>query len=348
MPALPADLVAAEKRKQEITQLRDYYAQLHRLDTVAFRIRTANKEYCKGWVSAQIGLLAVTPQSLPRKFRSFSAEALDLRWIRATVISVVDGSPADKAGIRAGDELISLNNELVPVTGTPGWIGRFLKANGERPVRVSFRRDDTTNMMLTVEPVIGCAIPVVLETNPEPGAHTDYKKIVVQSGILRLTRTDADLATIVGHELAHVNMDHYQKKLQNTVVGAVGGLLVDGSFLLGGISTGGAFFNEFGKAGARAFSVAFEREADYVGAYYATRAGYDIAGAEQIWRALSLESPESMRIAATHPTTPQRFVFMQKTIAEIAEKQRRHLPLVPELKITQAQSDPQTAPEQHF
>ena len=42
-PALAADDVAAEKRSQEIAQLRDYYAQLHRLDTVAFRIARANR-----------------------------------------------------------------------------------------------------------------------------------------------------------------------------------------------------------------------------------------------------------------------------------------------------------------
>jgi hypothetical protein len=340
MPQLPADRVAAEKRRQEVAQLRDYYAQLRRLDAVAFRIRMANKTFCKDWVSAQIGFFAATPRSLPRKFQSFSAEALDLRWVRATVISVVADSPADKAGIKVGDELISFNDEPVPTSGTTGWIGSFLKVNKERPVQVSFRRDDTTNMSVAVTPVTGCAIPVKLEVSPTPNAFTDYKKIVVQSGVLRMTRTDADLATIVGHELAHVNMGHHQKQLQNKILGMVGGVVVDGGFLLGGIGTGGAFTKAFGNAGASAFSVAFEREADYVGAYYAARAGYDISGAENIWRALSLEAPDAIRIATTHPTTPQRFIFMQKTIAEIEEKKRRHLPLVPELKITEVRHDP--------
>jgi predicted Zn-dependent protease len=90
--------------------------------------------------------------------------------------------------------------------------------------------------------------------------------------------------------------------------------------------------------GARAFSVQFEREADYVGAYYAARAGYDVATAAQIWRALSLESPQSIRIAVTHPITPARFVQMQKVAAEIADKKQRHLPLVPEMKEVQAAS----------
>ena len=54
------------------------------------------------------------------------------------------------------------------------------------------------------------------------------------------------------------------------------------------------------QAGARAFSVAFEREADYVGAYYAARAGYELTGSEEIWRTFSLENPDSIRLTTDH------------------------------------------------
>ena len=80
VPALAPDDATAERRQQETAHLRDYYAQLHRLDTVAFRIRTANRADCKESVAAQIGLYAATPQSLPRKYKSLSAEALKLTW----------------------------------------------------------------------------------------------------------------------------------------------------------------------------------------------------------------------------------------------------------------------------
>jgi Zn-dependent protease with chaperone function len=340
MPKLPASEVAAEKRKQEVAQIRDFYAQLHRVDSVAFRIRTANRADCQEWVSAQIGLYAATPRSLPRRFRSFSAEALELRWVRATVISVVEGSPAAQAGILKGDELISFNGDPVPVSGTMGWMGGFLRFNGERPVQVALRRNDSEDKALTVHPVTGCAIPINLETNAEPNAFTDFKKIVIHSGILRLTKTDADLAVIVGHELAHVNMGHYQKKSHNAILGAIGGALVDGGFMLGSVDSRGTFTRHFERAGLNAFSVAFEREADYVGAYYAARAGYDIAGAGEVWRALSLESPANLRIGGTHPTTPERFIFMQKVAAEIEDKKRRHLALTPELKVSYVTVEP--------
>jgi hypothetical protein len=334
LPALAEDEIAAERRVQEIAQLRDYYGQLHRLDTVAFRIRTANQSFCKDWVSAQIGLFAATPRSLPRKFQAYTAEALGLRWVRATVISVVDGSPAANAGIVNGDELVSFNGEPVPTTGTMGWMGGFLKFNGERPVTVILRRDEA-EQTLVVKPVIGCAIPIDLEINADANAETSPKKIVIQSGVLRISNTDAELALIVGHELAHSTLDHYSKKTMNGYIGAFGGALVDGGFLLGGIYTGNAFSNHFERAGMMAFSVGFEREADYVGAYYAARAGYDIAGAERIWRAMSLENPRSIRSATTHPTSPVRYLQMRKVAEEIADKKRRNLLLMPELKVVQ-------------
>ena len=345
-PALPADDIAAERRRQEIAQLRDYYAQLRRLDTVAFRIRSANRADCKEWVAGQIGLLAVTPQSLPRKYRSFSAEALNLTWVRPTVVSVVEGSPAAAAGIVTGDELMTFNNEPVPVTATPRWIGNFLRSNSERPLQVALKRDGV-DRTIEVKPVIGCAIPVYLETSPELNAFTDYKRIVIYSSILRIARTDDQLAVIVGHELAHVNMGHYQKKLQNSLLGEFGGALVDGGFLLGGIYTGRAFSNYMGTVGARAFSVAFEREADYVGAYYATRAGYDLAGAEEVWTAMGLENPNSIRKGTTHPTSPVRFLQMRKVAEEIADKKRRNLPLVPELRMVEVDSTPNAREEMH-
>jgi Zn-dependent protease with chaperone function len=339
LPQLPKTEVEAEQRLEQIAQMRDYYAQLHLVDTVAFRIRTANKTDCKKWVSAQIGLYAVTPQSLPRRYRSFAREALELTWVRPTVISVVGGSPAAQAGIVKGDEIIAFNGELIPVTGTAGWMGGWLKHNGVKPVRVDLRNDGV-DRTVTVTPVMACAIPIAYVTADEVNAETDGDKITVSSSILRVAKTEAQLALIVGHELAHVNLGHLQKQQFNRVLGFVGGAMVDTSFLAGGISTGGVFTREFQKAGAMAFSVGFEREADYVGAYYVARAGYDLAGAEEVWRAMSLLDPGSIRLAKTHPTTPMRFVQMQKVAAEIADKESRGQPLDPELRFINAEAQP--------
>jgi len=331
LPQLDPGAVAAEERRQQIDQIRDYYAGAARVGDVAYRIRVANRAACKERVAPQIGLTAATVQSLPRKYRSYSREALEISWTNPTVISVAAGSPAAAAGIEAGDEILAFNNEPVASTGTRRWLDRWLKRNGTGPVTVALRRDGSDRRTV-LHPVIGCDVAVNFTVRAEPNAYTDNEAIVIQSGILRLLRGDADLATIIGHELAHVTMDHHDSKIQNTLFGQIGGAVIDGSLILGGVYTGGAFSREFGRAGALAYSVEFEREADYIGAYYAARAGYDISGTEEVWRAMALERPAAIRLARTHPTSPVRFVQMQNVIVEIADKKRRGVPLEPELK----------------
>jgi hypothetical protein len=112
-------------------------AQRGRLNNVAFRIRAANHRDCKNR-SAQIGLDAGTVPSLPRKFRSYSHEALSVSWTRATVLSVAETSPAAAGGIKPGDQLMTFNNEAVPGSETVEWISRFVR---ERPIHVLVRRD---------------------------------------------------------------------------------------------------------------------------------------------------------------------------------------------------------------
>jgi Zn-dependent protease with chaperone function len=341
LPPLPSDEVEAERRKQQTDHIRDYFAQLSRLHNVAFRLRMANRDDCRNWAWAQIGLDAGTVGSLPRRYRSFTHEAVSVSWTEATVLSVAETSPAAAAGIKTGDHLLTFNNEAVPRSKTAEWIGKFVRDNGERPIRILVRRDGADEMH-TVIPVKACAIPIELQFDSSPNAITTDDRIVVYSSVLRIARTDAQLALVIGHELAHANLGHLEKQRANQILGWASGATIDAAITLGGIPTGGAFAREFSRAGGRAFSVGFEREADYIGAYYVARAGFDLAGTEEFWRALSMESSDSIRIAATHPVTPVRFVQMQKVAAEIADKQRHNLPLIPELKFIQA--DTETAP----
>jgi hypothetical protein len=248
-------------------------------------------------------------------------------WTRPQVISVANGSPAAQAGIREHDEILALNGKLISATGTDTWMAAWLKRNGETPVSVTLRRDGQ-DVTAQVTPVIGCSIPIAYVVADEANAFTDDKKIVFNSGIVALAKTDAQLASVIGHEMAHVWLRHIDKRLGNMVLGTVAGAAVDVIFG----STGAVFRREFQKAGLRAYSVAFEREADYVGAYLAARAGYELTGVEDIWRAMGQTHPDSLRFARTHPLAPMRFVQMKRVADEIAEKQRKHLPLVPDVK----------------
>ena len=188
LPPLPSEEVEAERRKQQIDQIRDYFGQVSRLHSVAFRLRVANRDDCKDWVWAQIGLDAGTVTSLPRKYRSFTHEALSVSWTQATVLSIADTSPAAAAGIKPGDHLLTFNNEPVPRAETARWIGGFVRNNGERPIQILVRRDGVDEMH-TVTPVKACAIPIELRSDSSPNAFATRNGIVIHSSIGWRART---------------------------------------------------------------------------------------------------------------------------------------------------------------
>jgi len=67
--------------------------------------------------------------------------------------------------------------------------------------------------------VIACTIPIELITDSLLNAFTPGDRIVVHSSIMRVAHTDAQLALVLGHELAHANLGHLDKRLANHILG---------------------------------------------------------------------------------------------------------------------------------
>jgi predicted Zn-dependent protease len=118
----------------------------------------------------------------------------------------------------------------------------------------------------------------------------------------------------------------------------LGGLLDIGVGMVG-VPTGGAF----SKLGAGmmngAFSKDYESEADYLGLYFASRAGYDVALAPNFWRRMGVEHPSSVesKYMAMHPSTPERTLSLEQAVEEIREKREAGAPLEP-ARASQARS----------
>lgn len=161
-------------------------------------------------------------------------------------------------------------------------------------------------------------------------AHADGDSIFVNYGLLRFIGSDDELAVVLGHEFSHNMMGHIDARKQNLLTGGLLGAAIDVIAASQGMSTGGSG-SELGAETALSYSIPFEKEADYVGLYVAARAGYDIRTGPAFWRRMSIESPDNIYIAETHPTNPERFVALQKTIQEIDSKRRHGQRLLPEL-----------------
>lgn len=75
-----------------------------------------------------------------------------------------------------------------------------------------------------------------------------------------------------------------------------------------------------------------EQEADYLGCYFAARAGYDVSLGAAYWRRMAREFPAlvSENASYAHSGTATRTAALARTVEEIQEKLKAGVPLVPD------------------
>ena len=83
--------------------------------------------------------------------------------------------------------------------------------------------------------------------------------------------------------------------------------------------------------GAKAYSMDFEMEAVYVGAYYVARAGYNVVGAERLSRALAQEDPKQMVYAGSASDKSRTFRGNAKNNRRDFTQRQLNQPLTPEM-----------------
>lgn len=172
-----------------------------------------------------------------------------------------------------------------------------------------------------------CYYYFALSRSRELNAHADGKTVVIYNGMMRFLQDDDEVAIVTAHELAHNLMAHVDAQRDNALAGALVGAVLDG---LAG--TRGGWSDTGSEVGKLSYSVEFEQEADYVGLYIASRAGYDIRKAPDLWRRVTIEDPQSLFYAYDHPSNAARSAALGKAVDEIAYKRAHALPLIPEFK----------------
>jgi predicted Zn-dependent protease len=151
-------------------------------------------------------------------------------------------------------------------------------------------------------------------------------KIVVYTGILPLTKTEAGLATVMGHEVSHALLNHGQQRMSAGTLqelGAAGlGVLTAGrsaetqQLAMTAYGAGSQLF------GTLPFSRSHESEADHYGLILMTIAGYNPDEAVPFWeRMASLSGGSSTpEFLSTHPSDTRRTQQLQRWIPEAREK----------------------------
>ncbi len=174
------------------------------------------------------------------------------------------------------------------------------------------------------ETTVNCEMHIELSSKDKGiNAHADGEKIVINAHMVDFTKgEDEQLAFVLAHEYVHHMMGHVGSAKQNVMLGSVGGLLVDFAAAAAGVNTRGGFSKIGGQTGLLQYSPGFEQEADYIALYMLERAGFNIDKAPHFWRRMARYNPKGIYTRTTHPTTPERFVMMEKIIKEIKHKKK--------------------------
>jgi hypothetical protein len=226
--------------------------------------------------------------------------------------AVPPDSSAERAGLRVGDVIETVSLPGGRMMGGDHIESTLLEAE-ERglPVSLSVARNGVP-MFVEMGPDILCSLRLVVAEALEPTAITDGETIVVTTGLIRFVRSEAELAAIIAHEMAHSILGHQTAAMAGQRQAELA-----------------AYIKRGPNATDFAFSRQLEADADYVGLYLAARAGYDLDDIPTIWRRLAQVDPSMITFGGDHPTTPERVVAMEQTIAEIRARQAAGQELVP-------------------
>jgi predicted Zn-dependent protease len=185
-------------------------------------------------------------------------------------------------------------------------LGEYINRLGQNLIRNSDARMPVTFKIIDDDSINAFTLP---------GGH-----IFVNSGLIRIAESEAELAGAMAHEIGHVAARHITRQETRAMLANVATTPL---IFLGGW-TGYAIRQGVGLGIPMtflSFSRAFEAEADLLGLEYMYKAGYDPTASIDIFERLeSLQRSKSGLVAkvfATHPMTLDRIRDTQKNIHEL-------------------------------
>jgi predicted Zn-dependent protease len=152
-------------------------------------------------------------------------------------------------------------------------------------------------------------------------------KIVVYTGILPVTATEAGLATVMGHEVAHALLNHGQQRMSAGILQQIGAAGLSVLTMNRSEETQALAMTVYGAGseifGALPFSRSHESEADHIGLILMAVAGYNPDESVPFWERMGGAGGGGIpQFLSTHPSHETRIKDLQGWIPEAQAKAR--------------------------
>lgn len=283
-----------------------------RVARVAQRLSENNADLCPA-VRLAAGWALHSASQYSNELRPLVQSRFGLEGDLPGVLSAPPTSAAADAGLREGDLILAVDGTTLnpgPVRTTPAFEG--LAANvaildsalAGGATRLDIRRGGE-RLNVTVEPHRACGYDVQLNPSDELNARADGRRLYISTALAGFTRSDDELALILGHELAH----HVLRHRTWSDVGGTGREANDAAAVNG--------------AGDK------ETQADRVGLFLMARAGYDTRIAPAFWRRFGAANWRVRYPQLRHASAEARARALERVQVEIDAKQAQGGPLLP-------------------
>ncbi len=239
------------------------------------------------------------------KAAALPAAVAALSLLAAPACAPVDARSGQMIGLSARDKQIGAQGykEILEQFGgrVDGPLADYVRSVGLKVAIPSVPGSTAADWTITV---LDSPVPNAMAT---PGGY-----LYITRGMLAMINSEAELASVLGHEAGHVAANHSQ---QRNTRATLGGLATIAAAVLGG-SEVAQIANIGASAWVSGFSRSQENEADTLGMRYAMAAGYDPKASASMLAALdrvaAVEGKESMErgglasFFSTHPITSER------------------------------------------
>ena len=323
-----------EADRQKRLSYAKFIDQMSLVKSIGFKINSSNADICNK-TDFNSGITFANENVMGLKIAKFFPSKINL-GSQVSIIDIVKNSPADKAGLALGDIILEVEGYTLPEgKNALKKISKHFKDIEEKEIKKI--KIDRNGEILTfdINQTKICNYPIIFTQDKIVNAYADGKSIIMTQGMVDYVKDDNEIAMVIAHELAHNDRGHLDAVKKNTLImGSIGFVLDLMTIYYSGGTAGGDAQNTemWSKIGRDAYSVEFEKDADYGGVYYAYRAGYDISQVKNFWERIGSENPKQIAISSTHPATAERYLQIDKTVKEINKKKKDGLALVPNEK----------------
>lgn len=154
-------------------------------------------------------------------------------------------------------------------------------------------------------------------------------KVVVYTGILKVTQNEDALAVVMGHEIAHALANHGNERMSQGLVAQLGLTTLDVALSQKPAATRDLLMTAAGAATQVGvllpFSRKHESEADEIGLYLMAMAGYKSSEAEPFWSRMNkLGGARPPAFLSTHPDPKKRSETLRKLVPKAQAYARKY------------------------